>query len=308
MITLGSKHKVVITGASGWLGTELLELLLSQHGSECVKDSVVCLGSRKREITLSDGTPLEIQPLSESIKIEDVAGFVHLAFLTRDKVEEYGTEKYAFNNLSITSRAIELVETLKPRWIATVSSGAVLSYPGGPIENNLHQNPYGFTKRVEETMLADAANRIGAHLSIGRLWGAMGKNMPVNRAYAVSDFIYQAVTSNEINIRSGNKVWRRYCDAAVFMDVLTSSAECHENIRFDSGGELIELGDLAFTISELTTLPTAIKRSEHVGEEDRYYPDKVQFDALAKEFGIEVNPLSSLIKTTFNSHIRELSS
>ena len=307
MITLGPKHKVVITGAGGWLGTELLELLLSQHGSECVQNSVVCLGSRKRQITLSDGSPLEIFPISENINSENVAGFVHLAFLTRDKVDEYGTEKYTFNNLSITSRAIELVETLKPKWIATVSSGAVLSYPGGPIENNLQRNPYGFTKRVEETMLTDAANRVGAHISIGRLWGAMGKYMPVNRAYAVSDFIVQAVTSNEIVIRSGNKVWRRYCDAAVFMDVLTSSAELYEYIRLDSGGELIEVGDLAFSISELSPAPTSIRRSISVGEEDRYYPDELHFDALAAESGVEIKPLSTLINTTFKSHLRELS-
>ena len=306
MITLGPKHKVVITGAGGWLGTELLELLLSQHGSECVQNSVVCLGSRKRQITLSDGSPLEIFPISENINSENVAGFVHLAFLTRDKVDEYGTEKYTFNNLSITSRAIELVETLKPKWIATVSSGAVLSYPGGPIENNLQRNPYGFTKRVEETMLTDAANRVGAHLSIGRLWGAMGKYMPVNRAYAVSDFIVQAITSNEINIRSGNKVWRRYCDAAVFMDVLTSSAERLELTRFDSGGSLIEIGELAELISDVSKAKLIIKRPNSVADDDDYYPDDEYFDKLAKLNNISQNKISDLIVTTYQSHIKHL--
>lgn len=307
MITLGPKQKVVITGAGGWLGTELLELLLAQHGSGCLSESVVCLGTRKRQITLSDGTVIDILPLSENLEIKDVSGFVHLAFLTRDKVADYGTENYSFTNLSITSRAIELIETLQPHWIATVSSGAVLAYPGGPLENNLQRNPYGFTKRVEETMLSNTASRIGAHISIGRLWGAMGKYMPVNQAYAVSDFIVQAVKTNEINIRSGNKVWRRYCDAAVFMDVLTSSAERFENTNFDSGGELLEVGDLATAISELASPSAVITRPSSVGEEDRYFPDPLKFESLAASCGVDIGKLTNLIADTYNSHLRELS-
>lgn len=307
MITLGPKQKVVITGAGGWLGTELLELLLAQHGSGCLSESVVCLGTRKRQITLTDGTVIDILPLSENLEIKDVSGFVHLAFLTRDKVADYGTENYSFTNLSITSRAIELIETLQPNWIATVSSGAVLSYPGGPLENSLHRNPYGFTKRVEETMLSDASRRIGAHLSIGRLWGAVGKFMPVNQAYAVSDFIVQAIKTNEINIRSGNKVWRRYCDAAIFMDVLTSSAERFEKSNFDSGGELIEIGDLAVAISELAPYPLVINRSNSDGEEDNYYPDDLKFNSLSINCEIEVGKLKEKIAATYHSHLRELS-
>lgn len=306
MITLGPKHKLVITGAGGWLGTELLELLLSQHGSECLKESVVCMGTRKRQIVLSDGTSLEILPLFESLEIKDVSGFVHLAFLTRDKVTQYGTEQYTFTNLSITSRAIELIETLNPQWIATVSSGAVLSSPGGPLENNLQSNPYGFTKRVEETMLSDTANRIGAHLSIGRLWGAMGKFMPVNQAYAVSDFIIQATNSNEIKIKSGNKVWRRYCDASVFMDVLTSSAEKLELTRFDSGGSLIEIGSLAELISDLSNVKITISRAPSVGDDDNYYPDNHYFDELAQLSHISQNHISDLLSSTFKSHLQQL--
>ena len=306
MITLGPKHKLVITGAGGWLGTELLELLLSQHGSECLKESVVCMGTRKRQIVLSDGTSLEILPFFESLEIKDVSGFVHLAFLTRDKVAQYGTEKYTFTNLSITSRAIELIETLNPQWIATVSSGAVLSSPGGPLENNLQSNPYGFTKRVEETMLSDTANRIGAHLSIGRLWGAMGKFMPVNQAYAVSDFIIQATNSNEIKIKSGNKVWRRYCDASVFMDVLTSSAEKLELTRFDSGGSLIEIGNLAELISDLSNVNITISRAPSVGDDDNYYPDNQYFDELAQLSHISQNHISDLLSSTFKSHLQQL--
>lgn len=304
MINLGPNKKLLITGAGGWLGTELLEQLLGHYGPEILQQSVVCLGSNSRILTLSDGTQISIIPLEQELKISRVDGFVHLAFLTRDKVALLGTEKYSFTNLSITSRAIELIEELQPAWIATVSSGAVFSSPGGPMENNLLENPYGFTKRLEETMLSQVASQIGANIAIGRLWGAMGAFMPINRAYAVSDFICQALDNKKINIRSGGKVWRRYCDAGEFMNLLTTAAENQPLTVFDSGGELTEVGKLAQLIADQSEQEIHISRPNKNGGEDRYFPDENKYKSLAIEFNISLSDLQKLVAKTFHSHLK----
>lgn len=308
MISLEHDHKLVITGAGGWLGTELLELLLATNGAEKIINNVVCLGSRARILQLSDGTKLQIRELTKPLETDHVVGFVHLAFLTRDKVSAYGTEDYSFRNLAITSRAIELIEQTRPRWIATVSSGAVFSAPDGPLENNVLANPYGFTKRVEETMLSQVAHDMSANLSVGRLWGAMGSYMPVNRAYAVSDFIVQAHSSNSISIRADHEVWRKYCDAQEFMNVLVTSAETYKRTTYDSGGELIEIGELAKKIAGLSDSGVTVDRPRSVGIPDRYFPDGYTYDHLCKSLGIPQTQLNDVLRSTYKSHLTQLSS
>jgi nucleoside-diphosphate-sugar epimerase len=245
--------------------------------------------------------------MTDQLDAENVAGFVHLAFLTRDKVETYGTKDYTFRNLEITSRAIELIEQLKPSWIATVSSGAVLSSPGGPLENNLERNPYGFTKRIEETMLRQVAQQIDAHLSIGRLWGAMGSFMPVNRAYAVSDFIVQAVTTGSISIKADRQVWRRYCDAGEFMRILISSAYLFELTEFDSGGKLTELGPLAESILRLAGYSKlSVNRNAPTEVDDTYYPDGNSYNLLLNNLGITPSDFNASLRALFNNQIKHV--
>lgn len=302
MIDLSPNKKIVITGAGGWLGTELLELLLAEYGSEVVKASVLCLGSKNRILSLSDGTQLPVALLSDPFTADNVAGVVHLAFLTRDKVAVFGTEQYSYQNLAITSHAIRLIEELKPAWIATVSSGAVFSTPGGPLENDLKKNPYGFTKRVEETMLTQVAKDLGAHIAIGRLWGAMGAHMPINRAYAVSDFIMQAIETNQIKINADHEVWRRYCDAGQFMNVLASSAEKFSEIRFDSGGNLIEI-ELIFEILSRYEFPNLkLSRPQIRGVANDYYPESNLYEKLLTEFNLLQATIETLVNVTAESH------
>lgn len=302
MITVNPNHKIAITGAGGWLGTELLETLLLQNGAATVASSVVCFGSKARRVLLSDGTELQIHSLAENFAETEFSGVVHLAFQTRDKVASLGHEQYCYENLKITSRAIELIETSKPKWVATVSSGAVNSYPGGPLENNVISNPYGFTKRIEETLLRAAAEAIGANLAVGRLWGAMGKFMPPNPEYAISDFISAGLGGREIVLNSTNKVFRRYVDAGEFMDVLVRTAEEKKNTTFDSGGHLVELGDLATLVAEKTGSEVKPRALNPEAEHNVYYPTSQLFEELASKFGVELASIKTLVERTIASH------
>lgn len=302
MIKLDAENKIALTGAGGWLGTELLEVLLRQHGNKVLKDSVVCFGSRKRTAKLSDGTEISIHDLADEFQETDFVGVVHLAFQTRDKVAILGDEKYCYENLKITSKAIELIEISKPNWVATVSSGAVNAYPGGPLENNVISNPYGFTKRIEETLLQTAAEVVGANLAIGRLWGAMGKFMPPNPAYAVSDFISAGLLGRNIVVNSTNKVFRRYVDAGEFMEVLVRTAERQKNSTFDSGGHLVELGELASLVAAKTNTEVQPRTFKPGAEDNVYYPISEKFEELALKFGVELASLEHLLDRTIAGH------
>lgn len=300
-------RKVIITGAGGWLGTELLESLLAENGPDLLQQSVVCLGSRPRTLTMSDGTALAVHGLDgfQPDPADEVAGIVHLGFLTRDKVALLGFEPYVSANLRITSNAVRLVETVRPDWVATVSSGAVFSDQAGTLENDVERNPYGFTKRIEEELLTSAAAAVGANIAIGRLWGAIGASMPINRAYAVSDFIMQSVESGEIVVRAPHEVFRRYCDARGFMEVLVACAVARKRTSFSSGGHLIELTELAHRIAALTDGTVATRALRPDAAADRYFPQGTEFEDFAAELVCPQRPFEEALAHTVASHLAQ---
>lgn len=300
-------RKVIVTGAGGWLGTELLESLLAENGPELVQQSVVCLGSRPRNIVLSDGTSLQVLPLNgfQPNPTDEFTGIVHLGFLTRDKVASLGFEPYVSANLTITSNAVRLVETVKPNWVATVSSGAVFSDQNGTFENNIERNPYGFTKRIEEELLTIAASKVGAHIAIARLWGAIGESMPINRAYAMSDFIMQSLETGKIVVRAPYEVYRRYCDARGFMEVLVACAETFTLKTFSSGGHLIELTELAHMVANLTDGEVQPRDFDSSAVADRYFPRERDFDRLVAELNCPQRSFEDVLKRTVESHVAQ---
>jgi nucleoside-diphosphate-sugar epimerase len=302
MIDLGPSNRVVVTGAGGWLGREFLEVLARHYSPAILQNCVVCLGSSTRTIILSTGTPIQIHAMSTFLPEGEISGFVHLAFQTRDKVSVLGHSDYCFSNLQITSRAIQLIENMVPKWIATVSSGAILLGPGGPLENDVSLNPYGFAKRIEETLLQSVATSIGANLAIARLWSAMGKFMPPNPAYAISDFITSGLQGKEITVLASNRVWRRYVDAGELMNVLTSAAERQTLTVFDSGGDLIELGELAKLVAGLIQVDVAKREMDTNQPEDTYYPSSKPFEKLAHSFEVEISGLEPLVQRTLLGH------
>jgi nucleoside-diphosphate-sugar epimerase len=258
--------------------------------------------SNGREIVLRNLGKKETHSFLVSQPPASLEGFIHLAFLTRDKVETIGPKDFISTNLSLISKACQIIECSKPKWVVTVSSGAILDRSSGELESNIERNPYGFCKRVEELLIAQSAQKVGANVVIGRLWGASGQLMPPNSAYALSDFIISAHKDKKINIKSGGKVFRRYLDAGEFMEVLIKAAISGKSLTINSGGPRVEIGDLAEMVSEhfhdvKVQRPPAL---EHI---DDYYLRGDEFENLAEELGVQLTGLKIQVSRTVNGHL-----
>jgi nucleoside-diphosphate-sugar epimerase len=294
--------KVLISGATGWLGTESVGRVLESKFEGITEQELLLCSSDGRDLVLDSSKVLptvKFQSLSnESNKLE---GLIHLAFLTKDKASRYSLSDYVAKNIELISYACEIIERDKPKWIVVVSSGAIINRDSLEIENSVVRNPYGFCKRIEEVLISDAARKVGANIVIGRLWGGTGLHMPIKRAYAISDFIETFKESGGITIRSGGHVMRRYCDAGDFMEVLIKSAMRGDNITIDSGGAIIELGDLAELIISAIG-KGSISRSTEPTAVDDYYPRGMEFEDLAHSVGVPLFDISEQVSRTLASH------
>jgi nucleoside-diphosphate-sugar epimerase len=292
------KNLIAISGASGWLGNETIEVI----EEIAPKVSPLLFTSNGREIVLRNLEKRETKGFLESQPPTSLEGFIHLAFLTRDKIESVGTKDFISTNLSLISKACQVIESSKPKWVVIVSSGAILDRNSGELESNIQTNPYGFCKRVEEILITQSASKVGANVVIGRLWGASGRFMPPNPAYALSDFIISAQKQKKIMIKSGGHVMRRYVDASEFMEVLIKAAISGKSLTLDSGGPRVEIAELASLVAQQFT-EIVVERSPKEMTVDDYYPRGDDFEKLALDLGITLSGIKTQVSQTIQGHL-----
>ena len=291
-------NQIGISGATGWLGREIVEKL-----SLTLPLEELCLfSSNGRDFRKKDNLSLPTQTFLPSLPPKSLEGFIHLAFVIRDKVPMYGYSEFIASNISLISKACQIIEISRPKWVVLVSSGAIFDPNTNDLETDSLRNPYGFCKRIEESLVLESAKKIGANVVIGRLWGATGEFMIPNPAYAISDFIQTAITQGRINIRSGGSVHRRYVDAGEFMQTLVNTAMNGGHLTVNSGGPKIEIGELANMISGHFS-DIEIIRPEQDGLVDSYYPKDDQFEELSKEVGVKISDLTTQVSRTVKGHI-----
>lgn len=220
----------------------------------------------------------------------------------------FGFNKFTYINESLTKKAVEYVNEYKPQNIVNVSSGAVFDSNTRELETNYERNPYGYGKLLEEKLLIDTAEKNSVNVVIGRLWGCTGQHMPINRAYAISDFIFSALTLGKINIMSSHRVFRRYLDAGEFLFVLLELAKTHYQIILDSGGIVTELGDLAGLISKNLGGIEIQRFLENGALVDDYFPHGTLFDQYAEDLGIALASLETQVLRTISGHTSQVQS
>ena len=87
---------VIITGASGWLGMELIAFLQGQYGHE-IDNFVYPISHSVDKITFDFGD-IKCYKFEEIKDIKD-AILYHFAFITKDKVGNFNDENYINANL-----------------------------------------------------------------------------------------------------------------------------------------------------------------------------------------------------------------
>jgi nucleoside-diphosphate-sugar epimerase len=285
---------IVVNGGTGWLGIATLRALKRIKHIE----NIEITSSNGRTFMAHDLGEFKTKELTNNTKIDSKTDIlVNLAFKTRDYISILGEEEYTKINLEILKSSVNLAKHLKPKSIVIVSSGVVARNLDS--QGKLDNTQYTKLKYLEEETFTKIANDIGANLVILRMWGGSGRDLISPFKYAIGDLIKQALTSNKIIVSSGQLTYRRYSDASQQLEIAIRCAISGKNLVFDSGGQIIEMGDLANLIKSTLKPNLEIFRKLDTNlPADKYYSESNQFESFAKEYGIELFTLEQQIIET----------
>ena len=221
-------QRVFITGGTGFVGKWLLGTLI--HANE-----ILDLGCQITVLSRNPGAFLRDWPLIPE-QISWLAGDVcHLdpesnqydviIHAATDVARQLPSQELFFSIVEGTRRIVELARHGQASRLLLLSSGAVYgqlpadmqqvpeTYAGAP-SPLLAQSAYGEGKRVAEWLVAQAAASGGVIFRIARLFSTVGPHFPLDKHFAIGNFIADSLANQEITLNSDGTDIRSYLYAA----------------------------------------------------------------------------------------------
>ena len=232
--------KTVITGSTGWLGNELTRILIQERNIST--SDLNLIASAEKKIQLNEKMILT-KTFKNFAKTPNVENYFDFAFLTRDKINLIGPEKYKEANINIINDSVNLIYHLRPKNVVLASSGAV--YKIGKNWKESSNFLYSDLKILQEEKIKEVCNKTNSNLIIVRIFNLSGSGITKVNEFAISQFINDALNNKEISINSNYLVNRSYCDISQLLNTLVTAAKNGYTGTLDSTGIKIELRDLA---------------------------------------------------------------
>jgi nucleoside-diphosphate-sugar epimerase len=248
--------RVVVTGASGWIGSALQAHLAARLGGAW-REHVTLFGSTARHIDAPGGT-MEVRPLAD-LGGDDVgdAMVVHLAYLTKEKVQSGDDAAFAAANAAIDDHVLDAIGKAAPRSVFVASSGAAMLAEKGD------RHPYGVSKLAQEERFLAAANAAGVPLLVGRVFNLAGPHINKIDSYAIGAFAAQALARGVIRVDASVPVFRSFLHVddlcALIVDAGVARLSWPRPMDL-CGAETLEMGEIATRVAAAVGADISIER------------------------------------------------
>lgn len=292
---LAGGQRIVVTGAGGWLGLATLDLLAQALGDGFDK-RVRAFGSTTRELRLRDGTRLLQRPLADLAWLPAQPTVVlHFAFLTKDRAETMSEAAYRAANRAITATVLDALDKIGATAVFVASSGAATKADDPAASPAMRL--YGAMKRDDEDAFAAWAQRSGKRAVIGRIFNITGPYMNKHQAYAFASFMQDALAGRAIAVKAPRPVIRSYVAIRELLGLILALVTAQEGgvERFDTGGEVLELGDVAQAIADAVPGAQVQRAGITDPDADRYHGDGAHYAALLARHGVAAVDLATQV-------------
>jgi nucleoside-diphosphate-sugar epimerase len=287
------EDRILITGGGGWFGRTAINMAIT------LGLRFLATGSKNKELTVAGiKIPVRQQDIQE-IREFNPTIIIDTAFLTRDKLATLGMDQFITINRGLINDSMEMASLPFVRKYVGFSSGATINL-AGQASFSLLDNPYAALKREYEDGISKLSGITQGKLSIARVWSVTGTHPTKPDLFAFSNLVSQA-RSGRIAIKANNKVFRRFCTIGEVFSVALADSGNHGPI-FDTGGELIEIGELAEIIRQEVNPQVEIVRELRDGTEpDNYYSDGKVWDELLYECQIKPATIREQVRAVAQS-------
>ena len=281
----------IITGSNGWFGKYILEILHNNLKSDFYK-RVFPFSNSSSVIKLSQQA--EINCVNYDFQLDPHKKYVllHFAFLTQDKLSTNSLDVFKEKNLEIRNNITNIINKNNVVKMLYASSGAVYN------ESNL----YGRLKKEDEKYFIDLTLSRNCEIIIPRVFNVAGPYINKYNAYALSNFICQAIENKKITINSKSLTYRNYVHISNIFEVclawLLDKNKLEKSLIFDaSTKDSIELGVLAEEIAKISQDNIKISRElDATMEKQCYAGDSKQFTFLATQYKVTIYDLQTMLK------------
>jgi nucleoside-diphosphate-sugar epimerase len=285
---LRSDERVLVTGASGWFGRTAIAMTRKSGLA------LLATGSKDQQIEI-DGQGQSVQAQS----LEIFAAFeptvvIDTAFVTRERLPALGYKAYVETNQRIIDQSLDIAALPSVRKYIGFSSGATM-HLAGHTSFSLEENPYAAQKRIYESRISEIAGALGCDISVARVWSVTGSYCTKPDSFAFTDLIAQAKLGL-VEVKAKHPVYRRYCSIEDVLALAMLPNEPGGHSIFNTGGDLIEIGDLAKLVVELVNPNAEILRQiDPKLKSDDYYSDSKDWGALLQSANLAKDSISDQV-------------
>ena len=312
-------QNIFITGGTGFFGHWLVESFLEANDK-------LALGAKAYLLTRNINNVFERSPhlskRNDLVWIEgDIATFdlpegifpvvIHAATDTYDKGVKESPDNIIATIVDGTRRVLFFAKQAKTNTLLYVSSGAV--YGPQPVdclrlhedmpvidENDITNTPYARGKVMAEKLCAQFAKETSISIKIVRCFAFIGPLLPLDKHFAIGNFIRDAIINKNIEISGNGKSQRTYLyasDLSVYLWTIISKG-CSLKPYNIGGGRIVNVFELAQSvIIALNSGVTIDIQSNHTSKQfSKYVPD---IDLIKNELGLtpEVTLEQAIVKT-----------
>lgn len=273
MPTEGSRKRILVTGGGGFLGSHLVDRLVSKG------HFVICVDN------LSSGTIRNIEHLSNSANFEFINHDVTTPLdVVVDQIYNLACpaspEQYQSNAIQTTRTnvlgALNMLE-LASRLNCPILQASTSEVYGDPEVHPQtedywgNSNPIGLRacydegKRCAESLFFDYHRAKGVTIKVARIFNTFGPRMQKNDGRVVSNFIVQALKGRDITIYGNGLQTRSFCFVDDLIDGLVQLMDAKPNvigpINLGNPSE-VTIHDLAKRIIDITGAKVGLSLSQ----------------------------------------------